>query len=322
MNARRSSLSVVLWAGFLICCNVACADSSFPTRPIRLIVAAPPGGTTYTLGRLIAEETTKLLNQPIVADPRPGGSGILAANITTHATPDGYTLMLTYTAFTITAAQGKKLPYDVIKGFTPITQLIRAGSILTVNSTAPVKTLPEFISWTKNYKGDLNAGVPGVGSGGYLAAELYNQMTGAKAEIINHVGTAPALIGLMANRYQYAFTGPAAAMVQVHNGKLRALAVTTPKRLAALPDIPAMAEALPGFDVTGWWGIVGPAGLPKRLVVQLCDAFVHALNVPAVHKVLLFEGAEPVGSSPEQFAQLIKSNLAEWPKILKGVPQE
>jgi tripartite-type tricarboxylate transporter receptor subunit TctC len=217
----------------------------------------------------------------------------------------------------VNAALNPKLPYHAVESFTPITQLTRAGLLLVVNPSAPVKNLAEFVEWTKNFKGPLNFGSAGIGTGGHLAGELYNVMTGIKAEHIPYKGSGPALIDLIAGRYQYNFSGIQAAQVQVRAGKLRALAVTTPKRIPALPDLPAVAEALPGFEVVGWYGVIGPAGLPAPIVTRLHDEFIKVLNRPDVHERIVADGSEPVGSDPEEFRKFMAIDLAKWAKLVK-----
>ena len=319
MNRRRSVYAVLLAAALLAVMpwQTARAQQDYPNRPIRLIVLAGEGGTTDRLARLLSVELTKSFKQQVIVDPRPGGSGVIAAEITANARPDGYTLLLTFHAHTINAVRMKKLPYDVINDFTPITQLIAAGSLLTVNPASPPKNLKEFVAWTRNQKRPLNVGVPGTGSGGYLAAEMYAQMAGVNAQSINHQGSGKALIGLLAGDYDYAFTGIEGAMVQVRQGRLRAIAVTTPKRMKALPDLPAVAEELPGFDVSGWWGVLAPAKLPKPLQMRLHDEFVKALLAPRTRELIEADGAEPVGSTPEEFRKVLLADLKKWPKVIK-----
>jgi tripartite-type tricarboxylate transporter receptor subunit TctC len=186
-----------------------------------------------------------------------------------------------------------------------------------VNPSAPVKDLAQFVEWTRNFKGPLNFGSAGIGTGGHLAGELYNVMTGIKAEHIPYKGSGPALIDLIAGRYQYSFSGLQAAQVQVRAGKLRALAVTTPKRIPALPDLPAVAEALPGFEVVGWYGVIGPAGLPAPIVARLHDEFVKVLARPDVHERIVTDGSEPVGSGSEEFRQFMLADLAKWAKLVR-----
>lgn len=303
----------------IACCgkSYAAEKSEFPNRPLRFVIVSGTGATNM-LARLIGAQLTENLGQQVIVDPRPGGSGIVAADIVARATPDGYTLLLTFHSHTINAAQNSKLPYDPIKSFSPITQLTSSGSLLTVNASSPPKSLAEFVSWTKGYKGNISVGTPGMGSGGYLAAEMYAEMTGVKALSINHAGSGPALTGTVGRQYQYAFTSIMSAMPFVRNGQLRAIAVTTAKRSQTLPDIPAMAEALPGYEVAGWWGMMGPANIPAPIIDRLHTEIIKALKSPRVNKIIEDDGAEVVGSSPAQFALFLKNDLAKWPKYLKA----
>src|SRR3989442_5603361 len=257
------------------------AEQDYPTRPIRFITAAAQGGTSDILARTFAVHLTEILKQPMVVDNRASASGVIAGELTANAPPDGYTLLLAYHQHTVNAALNPKLPYHPVNSFTPITQLTTAGFMLEVNPATPVKNLAEFVDWTKNFKRPLNYGSAGIGTGGHLAGELYKMMTGVKAEHIPYKGTGPALMGLLAGQYHFNFAGIQPAQVQVRAGKLRGLAVTAPKRLAVLPDLPAVAEVLPGFEVVGWYGGIGPAGLPKSLVARLRDAFVKDVTQPA-----------------------------------------
>jgi tripartite-type tricarboxylate transporter receptor subunit TctC len=289
----------------------------YPSRPIRFITAAAQGGTSDILARTFAVYLTESLKEPVIVDNRASASGVIAGELTANAPPDGYTIMLAYHQHTVNAALNPKLPYHAVDSFTPITQLTRAGLLLVVNPSAPVKNLAEFVEWTKNFKGPLNFGSAGIGTGGHLAGELYNVMTGVKAEHIPYKGSGPALIDLIAGRYQYNFSGIQAAQVQVRAGKLRALAVTTPKRIAALPDLPTVAEVLPGFEVVGWYGVIGPAGLPAPIVARLHDEFVKVLNRPDVHERIVADGSEPAGTTPEEFRQFMLADLAKWAKLVK-----
>src|SRR3954466_2166387 len=221
----------------------------YPSKPIRLITPAAQGGTTDLLARLFGAKLTEIFKQQVIVDNRASASGVIAGELTAKAPPDGYTLLLAYHQHTINAALNPNLPYHPVNDFTPITQLTRAGLLLIVNPAAPPKTLKEFVAWTKKRSGELNYGSAGLGSGGHLAGELYKHMTGTKAQHIPYKGTGPALVDLMAGRYDFNFAGLAGAQVQVRAGKLRALAVTTAQRSPAMPDIPAVAEAIPGYEV-------------------------------------------------------------------------
>ncbi len=295
----------------------ALAQQDYPSHPIRLITPAAQGGTTDLLARIFGARLAEVFKQQVLVENRASGSGVIAGELTANAPPDGYTLLLAYHQHTVNAALNPKLPYDPVTSFTPITQLTTAGLILVVNPTAPVKNLAEFVTWTKNYQGPLNFGSAGNGSGGHLAGELYKLMTGVKAEHIPYKGSGPAMMDLVAGQYQFAFAGLQGAQTLVRSGKLRGLAVTTPERLAALPDLPAMAEVLPGFQVVGWYGVIGPAGLPKPIVARLHDELVKILNQPDVHERIVADGSEPVGSTPEDFRQFLLADRAKWAKVVK-----
>jgi tripartite-type tricarboxylate transporter receptor subunit TctC len=294
-----------------------CLAQDYPTRPIRFITAAAPGGTSDILARTFAVHLTEALKQPVLVDNRASASGVIAGELTANAPPDGYTILLAYHQHTVNAALNPKLPYHPVNSFTPITQLTTAGLMLVVNPSTPVTNLKEFIDWTRNYKGPLNFGSAGIGTGGHLAGELYKLMAGVKAEHIPYKGSGPALMDLIAGQYQFNFAGIQAAQTQVRAGKLRAIAVTTPKRIAALPDLPAMAEVLPGFEVVGWYGVIGPAGLPPPIVARLHDEFVKVLNRPDVRERIVADGSEPAGTTPEEFRLFMLADLAKWAKLVK-----
>ena len=297
--------------------GAAAAQQDYPNRPIRLLTPAAPGGTTDFLARLFGAKLSDVFKQQVVVDNRGSAAGVIAGELTANAAPDGYTLLLAYHQHTVNAALISKLPYHPVNDFTPITQLTAAGLLLVVNPSSPPKNLKEFVEWTRNFKGALNFGSAGIGSGGHLAGELYNLIAGVKAQHIPYKGTGPAIIDLLAGHYHYNFMGMTGATAQMRAGKLRGLAVTAPKRVAALPDIPAMAEALPGFEIVGWYGVIGPAKLPKPLVTRLHDEFVKVLKQRDIHERILDVGGEPVGSTPEQFRKYLHADVAKWAKIVK-----
>jgi len=305
------TMALTIWAA------PAPAQQVYPNRPIRLITPAAPGGTTDILARLFGARLSEVFKEQVIVDNRASASGVIAAEITAHAAPDGYTLFLGYHQHTVNAALIPKLPYHPVNDYTPITQLTAAGLLLVVNPSSPPKNLKEFVEWTRNFKGPLNFGSAGIGSGGHLAGELYNLMAHVKAQHIPYKGTGPALIDLIAGQYHYNFAGLAGATVMMRSGKLRGIAVTTPKRVAALPDIPAVAEALPGFEIVGWYGVLAPAKLPGPLVNRLHDEFVKVLKQPDVRERILADGAEPVGNTPEEFRKYMLADLVKWAKIVK-----
>ena len=306
----------------LVCTLIALAALSaqaqdYPARPIRLITPAAPGGTTDLLARLFGAKLGEIFGQQVIVDNRASASGVIAGELTAKAPPDGYTLLLAYHQHTINAALNPNLPYHPVNDFTPITQLTRAGLLLVVNPSSPPRTLQEFVDWTRQRSGELNYGSAGLGSGGHLAGELYKQMAGIKAEHIPYKGTGPALMDLIGGRYDYNFAGLQAAQTQVRSGKLRALAVTTPQRIPVLPDLPAVAEALPGYEVVGWYGVIGPAGMPAPLVARLHDELVRVLAQPDVRERILHDGSEPVGTTPREFGEFMAADLAKWAKVVK-----
>jgi tripartite-type tricarboxylate transporter receptor subunit TctC len=324
MKTDGAGRSFIAAAIFALTCGSSAAlaqtgkASSYPDHPIRLIVPAAPGGTTDTLARLFGERMTQRMEEQVVVDNRASASGVVAAEIVAHAEPDGYTLYLPYHQHTVNAALLPKLPYHPVNDFTPVTQLTAAGLLLVVHPSSPVKNFPEFLKWTKNYPGDLNFGSAGIGSGGHLAGELYKIMTGVKAQHIPYKGTGPALAALLGKEYQYNFTGMLAGVRMSKDGRLRALAVTAPKRVAALPDVPTVAEAgLPGFEVVGWYGIMAPAKMPKPLLQRIHGELISILNEPEIQKIVHNQGATPVGSSPEEFRKYLVADMAKWKKVVK-----
>jgi tripartite-type tricarboxylate transporter receptor subunit TctC len=293
-----------------------CAQD-YPNHPIRIYVPAAPGGTTDLLARLFGAKLGELLKQQVVVENRASASGVIAGELTAKAPPDGYTLLLAYHQHTINGALNPNLPYHPVNDFTPITQLTRAGLLLVVNPESPPHTLQEFVEWTRKRSGELNFGSAGLGSGGHLAGELYNQMAHVKAQHIPYKGSGPAIVDLIGGRYDYNFAGLQAAQPHVRSGKLRALAVTTPQRVAALPDVPAVAEAIPGYEVVGWYGIIGPAGMPAPLVERLNQELLQVLKQPDVHERIVNDGSEPVGNSPREFRDFMAADLAKWAKVVK-----
>ena len=306
-----------LFLVLMVAASPALAQQDYPNRPIRLITPAAQGGTTDLLARIFGQKLSEAFGQQVLVDNRASAAGVIAGQLTAQAAPDGYTLLLAYHQHTVNAALNPKLPYHPVNDFTPITQLTSAGLMLVVNPKAPVNNLAEFIQWTRNFQGSLNFGSAGIGSGGHLAGELYKLMAKVKAEHIPYKGAGPAMADLIAGQYHFNFSGLQGSQVQVRAGRLRAIAVTTPKRLPSNPELPAMAEALPGFEVVGWYGVIGPANMPQPLVKRLHDELIKALNAPDVKSRIESDGSEPVGSSPEDFRRFMHADLDKWAKLVK-----
>lgn len=314
MKSRLCSIALLSVLGTFV---PAHAQQDYPSKSIRLITPAAQGGTTDILARTFGARLSDVFKQQVVVDNRASASGVIAGELTANAPADGYTLLLAYHQHTINAALMAKLPYHSVNSFTPITQLTEAAQLLVVNSSSPPRNLNEFVAWTRTIREPLNFGSAGIGSGGHLAGELYKQMAGVKAEHIPYKGTAPSLAALLAQEYQFSFAGLQGAQQLVRSGRLRAIAVTASKRVAALPDLPAAAEALPGFEVIGWYGIIGPANLPRPIVTRLHAELVKILNQPDVRERIVADGSEPVGSAPDDFRQFMLADLAKWAKVVK-----
>ena len=309
--------ALLLACGAIATTTTTIAADTYPSRPVRIITPAAPGGTTDYLARLLAGRLTEVWKQQTIVDNRASASGVNAAEITKHSAPDGYTLFLVYHQHTVNAAIMPKLPYHPVNDFTPVTQMTEAALLLIVNPSHPAKSLKEFVDWSKASKEPINFGSAGIGSGGHMGGELYNLMAGIKAQHIPYKGTGPAIIDLIGGQYHFNFSGLAGALVQTRSGKLRAIAVSAPKRLKALPDIPAMAEALPGFEVVGWYGVMAPANLPKPLLTKIQADTAAYVKSPEFIKRASADGAEPVGSDPETFRQFMLADMKKWAEVVK-----
>jgi len=294
------------------------AADTYPSRPVRIVTPAAPGGTTDFLARLLAAHLSKAWNQQAVVDNRGSASGVNGAQIVQEAAPDGYTLLIPYHQHTVNAALLPKLPYHPVNDFTPITQMTAGGLLLVVNPSHPAKNAKDFVQWSKTTKDSVNFGSAGIGSGGHLAGELFKLMTGSKAQHIPYKGTGPAAIALISGEYHYNFMGLTGAFAQVRGGKLRAIAVSGPKRIKAAPDVPALAEVLPGFSVVGWYGVLAPAKLPKPLLTKIHAEIANYVKSPEFGKVAENNGSEAVTNSPEEFRQFMLADMKKWSEVVKS----
>ena len=294
------------------------AVQDYPARTVRFIVSGSQGGTTDLLARVAASHLGEVLKQPFIVDNRPSGLGVIAAEATANSPPDGYTLLACYHQHTVNAAMSQKLSYHPVNSFSPIAQLTASGLMLLVHPSSPAKTLKEFLARAKASREPLNYGSAGIGSGGHLAGELLKMMTGIQAQHLPYKGTGPAITDLVAGRYDFIFAAQQGAPSNmVRAGRLRNLAFTAGKRVSAWPEIPAMAEDLPGFEVTGWYGILGPANLPKTIVTRLNDEIRKLLAQPAVRERIVADGSEPAGNSPEEFQQMLLADMNKWVRLVK-----
>jgi tripartite-type tricarboxylate transporter receptor subunit TctC len=314
---RKALPLLLLAAGLVVPAGFAQAADNYPSRSVRIVTPAAPGGTTDFLARLLAAHLTKAWGQQAIVDNRGSASGVNGAQIVQESAPDGYTLFIPYHQHTVNAALIAKLPYHPVNDFTAITQMTVAGLLLVVNPSHPAKTAKDFVQWSKTTKDPINFGSAGIGSGGHLAGELYKLMTGTQGQHIPYKGTGPAAIALIQGEYHYNFMGLTGAFTQVRSGKLRAIAVSGPKRVKAAPDIPALAEVLPGFDVVGWYGVTAPAKLPKPLLARLHAEISGYVKSAEFGKVAEANGSEAVTNSPEEFRQFMLADMKKWSDVVK-----
>jgi len=306
---------LILIAAFAAAPAVASAQT-YPTKPIRLLVPAPPGGSTDLIARIVGAKLATQLGHQVVIDNRGGAGGVVATETLARSVPDGHTLAVIYTPHTNQPAF-QKLPYDPVNDFAPLTMMTSAPLVLVVNPAVPAKSLKELIALAKAKP--LVYGSAGNGSGGHLSGELLKLMAGIPATHVPYKGAGPAATDLIAGQIQFQFAAQITAGAFVKSGRLRALAVTSTKRVPTLPELPTVAEAgVPGFEVINWFGMVAPARTPALLVQRLHSEITTALRAPEVREKLEAQGSEIVGNSPQEFAQFLKSDIAKWAKLVKA----
>ena len=305
---------VLILAGGML--NSAVAQT-YPSRPVRLIVGTPAGGSSDIVGRLMGQWLSERLGQQFVIDNRPGGGTSIATEVVVKATPDGYTLLLPATSSTINATLYEKLNFNFIRDITPVASIIRVPNVIVVNLALPTKTIPELIAYAKANPGKINAASPGSGTGPHMSGELFKMMAGISMAHIPYRGTAPANIDLLGGRVQLLFTSMPSAIELIKAGRLRALAVTTAARSPKMPDLPTVGESVPGYDASSWWGIGAPRGTPNDIVDKLNREINAAFADPKMQARLSDLDGTTMPGSPAQFARLIADETAKWAKVVK-----
>lgn len=313
-------LPSVLLAGLLTCSISfsAMASDTWPTRPIQLIVPFPPAGTTDIIARLVAERLTRALGQTVVVDNRAGAGGIIGAAQVAKATPDGYTLLLGSSGpISISPSLPVKPKYDPLHDFQPISLIATVPTMLVVNPKLPVKTVDELIAYARAHPGKLNFASTGVGATPHLAGEMFKKMAQIDIRHVPYKGSAPALTDLIGGQVDLMFEQISAALPFVRDNRLRALAVGSAQRVAALPYLPSVSESgLPGFDVVSWFGILAPSGTPATVVRRLHDELARITSQRDVQEKLTSLGAEPQASTPQAFAKRIAAEIPQWAKVI------
>ena len=301
------------------CLPAGVRAQAFPSKPIRYVVPVAAGGGNDMIARVVTERWGRLLGQPFIVDNLGGGGGVIAAQTTARAAPDGYTLMQGYVATHGTTPATRRVPYDAIKDFTPIGMIGATPNVLVVNSALPVKTLAEFSEYVRRSPGRVSYGSAGQGSLTHLTMELYKQEIGGFMLHIPYRGIAPAFNDLLGAQTQAMFPGLAAALPHLRSGRVRALAVTGRQRSLQLKDVPTMEEAgFKGFDAVQWYGSVGPAGMPPDLVRRLNDTQVAVLKEADLHERLAVEAVEPMPMTPDQFGDYIRADIRRWTALAKA----
>jgi len=292
---------------------------TYPVKPVRFVVPFAPGGGSDVVARAIANKLSSMWERQVVVDNRPGAATVVGTDLVAKSPPDGYTLLLASTSYAINPYLHRKLPYETLTDHTAITQTAFQPYVLVVHPSLPARNVKEFIALARAKPGALNFGSPGTGSGGHLAVKHFRLVTKTRMVHVPYRGGAPALTDLIAGQVQFMFPTVLTVAPHVRSGRLRSLAVSSAKRSAALPELPTIAESgVPGFEAVSWNGVLTPAGVPQSIVVKLYKDIAQVLTSPDVRDKLAADGAEPVGSTPEKFTQLIRHELEKWAQVTRA----
>jgi tripartite-type tricarboxylate transporter receptor subunit TctC len=319
-SAWRSS---VRWAEFLfffvLCVGTVQAQSDYPARPVRIIVPSPPGGGTDIVARVLAQHFSRTLGQPFFVENKPGAGNLIGIESAARSPADGYTLLFVASTLALNSVLYKKVPYDPVRDFAPITLAATAPNVLIVNPSLPAHTLAEFIALAKRKPGALSYGTPGIGTSPHLSMELLKSMAGIDLQHVPYRGTAAAVTDLIGGQIAATFANALTAKPQIDAGRVRALAISGPRRIEALPNVPPVAEAgVPNYEAMQWYGLLAPAGTPAAIVARLNGEALKALQSDDMKEKLSADGAQPLGSSPEEFAALIRSELEKWTRVARA----
>jgi tripartite-type tricarboxylate transporter receptor subunit TctC len=324
---RRSALISVALSAIAFAVTPAAAQTSWPTKPVKIVVPFAPGGTTDILARAVAPELSRALGQPFIVENRAGAGGNIGADLVAKSAPDGYTVLMgTVGTHGINKSLYSRLAYDPQKDFAPITLVAGVPNVMVMNTetakTLGINNVPDFIRYAKAHPGRLNMASSGNGTSIHLAGELFKSMTGIYMAHIPYTGSGPAMMAMVSGNVDVMFDNLPSAMPQIKGGKLKAFAVTSAQRSAALPDLPTIAEAggptLKGFDASSWFGLLAPAGTPPDIVKRMQEEVAKALGTPAIKEKMLAQGAIPSGNTPQQFTNFINAEHEKWAKVVKA----
>lgn len=321
MNARSVMLKSISALGIVVTVAVAsdALAQQYPARPIRLIVAWAPGGAPDIFARIVGEKLYGQLGQPVIVDNRPGATGNIGAEIVAKAPPDGHTIFNATLSLAISPGFYKKLPFDPIASFAPVTMLASVPLILVINPGLPVKSVPELVALAKSKPGGLNYASVGSGSPAHVSAELFQYMAGGKLVHVPYKSGGAMVTAILSGEAQLSFIAIAPALPHVKAGRLRVIAITAGKRSPAVPDAPTFAElGLPGIEADNWNGILAPAGTPKSVINKLHAEIVKAMRAPEIAEQFARQGAEVNLSSPAEFSALIKAEVMKWAQVVRA----
>jgi len=290
-------------------------SQEYPSRAVRIIVPSPPAGGTDIVGRVLAEHFSRTLGQQFFVENKPGAGNLIGIEAAARSAPDGYTLLMTASTIVLNTVLYKKVPYDPIRDFAPITIAATAPNILIVNPNVPAKSVAELIALAKQKPGALSYGTPGIGTSPHLCMELLKYLAGIDIQHVPYRGTAAAVTDVISGQIQAAFATALTAKPQVDAGRVRALAVSGPRRVEALPGVPPVGETVPGYEAMQWYGLLAPAGVPAAVVEKLNAEALAALRSKEMKDRLAADGAEPLGSTPAEFGAFIRRELDKWSKV-------
>ena len=297
--------------------SVAFAQPDYPARPIRFLVGVVPGGAADTLARAVGQRYSMAFNQQVIVDNRPGANQTIATDLTAKAAPDGYTIVIVAAGHCISPAL-YKLPYDVQKDFSAIGFIAAVPNVLVVNPGLGVRFAKDFIALARAKPGAFAYGSSGIGSASHLATELFQMMTKLNLVHVPYKGQSLAMIDLISGQLQFGFPSVPASIQHIKSGKMIALGVASKERSSALPDVPPLDQAVPGYEVSGWYGVLGPAKLPHAIVARLNGELNRMLKEPTTSEILSREGADPLPGTPEVFAKTIAADVVKWAKVVKA----
>ena len=297
-------------------------SQEYPTRPVRIIVPSPPAGGTDIVGRVLAEHFTRALGQQFFVENKPGAGNLIGIEAAARSAPDGYTLLMTASTLVLNSVLYRKVPYDPVKDFAPITIAATAPNILIVNAGVPAKSVAELIALAKQKPGVLSYGTPGIGTSPHLCMELLKTMANIDLQHVPYRGTAAAVTDVMSGQIQVAFATALTAKPQVDAGRVRALAVSGPRRVEAMPNVPPVGETVAGYEAMQWYGLLAPAGVPGAVLEKLNAEALVALRSKEMKDRLAADGAEPLSSTPAEFAAFIRGELDKWSKVVAAAKIE